>query len=108
MVTERKPRSRSTAPSRVPAQRRASKPPVSAAVDRWLGSLELDDDLGARAAIARALAQKLDEAVSSELGPAALAAAGIARELRDTLDSIRDSTDTEATDFVADIFKLSR
>lgn len=76
-----------------------------AAVDRWLKTLELDDDVSTRAAIARALATKLDESVAADSGPAAMAAAGIAKELRDVLDAIREATDTEASDFIADLFQ---
>jgi hypothetical protein len=61
------------------------------AVDALLSSLELDAAAQAKAAIARALASKLDEAGGQESGTIAMAISGIAKELRAVLDAILES-----------------
>jgi hypothetical protein len=64
---------------------------VATAVDKLLGTLELDEVGEARAEIARALAQSLDSAARSASGAALVAGASCARELRAVLDEILDS-----------------
>ena len=87
------------------APRRLPPPPPSVyvATDALLKTLELDAAGDARAAIARALAKKLDEAGESDSGTIAMATAGIAKELRAVVDSILEQTGEEL-DFVADLF----
>ena len=76
---------------------------VSEAVDGWLATVELDELGDTRASIARALAQKLDEAGHQDSGSIAMAMSGIAKELRATIDAIRD--DSGGVDlFLADLF----
>ena len=101
MVTAKKP-----APKRAPRKPpEPTGPPVTVAVAKLLASVELDDAGRARAAIATALAAKLDEAALSDSGTIAMATAGIAKELRATLDAILDDTG-EAADFVAELFTV--
>lgn len=77
--------------------------PVAEAVDKLLDGLELDDAGAANAAIARALASKLDEAQRSDSGAVAMAISGIAKELRAVIEEIRAAaSDQEA--FVTDLF----
>jgi len=69
---------------------------VSAAVESFIDSLVGLDSAGlARAAIARSLAVKLDQAEQSSSGAVAVASAGLARELSATLDTL---TATQAAD----------
>ena len=98
MVTEpAKPRSRTTKAATPP------RPSVHTTVCAWLDTLDLDDEGRANAAIARALAAKLDEAGQSDSGTIAMAISGIAKELRATLDAIKaDANETEA--WVRDLF----
>jgi hypothetical protein len=66
------------------------KPSVTAAVEAFIGDLVGLDTAGlARAAIARSLAIKLDQAETSESGAVAVASAGLARELSATLDALK-------------------
>jgi hypothetical protein len=65
--------------------------------------VDLDEAGLANAAIARALAAKLDEARDSESGAAAMAMSGIAKELRAVIDDIRDSA-SDRQSFVSDLF----
>jgi hypothetical protein len=76
---------------------------VAEAVDVLLAGLELDDAAAANAAIARALAAKLDEARASDSGAAAMAMSGIAKELRAVIDEIRQATG-DREQFVTDLF----
>lgn len=76
---------------------------VLPAVETLLKSLELNEEGNARAAIARALASKLDEAALSDSGTIAMATAGIAKELRAVLDEILAATGDDAL-FVHDLF----
>ncbi len=69
---------------------------ASEALEAMLQSLELDKPGDARAAIARALAAKLDEARDSDSATSALAIAGIARELREVIDAILESSEDDA------------
>jgi hypothetical protein len=56
-----------------------------------LADIELDKPGKARAAIALALAGKLDDAATSKSGAVAVAAAGLAKELRGVLDTLVDT-----------------
>lgn len=76
---------------------------VSAAVEKLLTGLELDDAGQAKAAIARSLAAKLDETAASTAATSYLAAAGIAKELREVIDAVLESTG-ETAEFVAGLF----
>lgn len=76
---------------------------TSAALAVLLGTLELDDAGEMRAAIARALASKLDDSVLDKSGPTAMATAGIAKELREVVDAILEATGDDGA-FVADLF----
>ena len=78
-------------------------PTVYSAVCKLLDGMELDDEGQASAAIARALAAKLDEAGQSDSGTIAMATAGIAKELRAVLDEILAATGDDAL-FVHDLF----
>ena len=78
-------------------------PSVSAAVAKLLDGMELDDAGNANAAIARALAGKLDEARTQDSGTIAMAISGIAKELRATLEAIL-ATSSETEEFIADLF----
>jgi hypothetical protein len=73
------------------------------AVERLIATLDLDAAGDANAAIARALASKLDEARDSDSGAAAVAISGIAKELRAVIDDIRDSA-SDRQSFVSDLF----
>lgn len=76
---------------------------VERAISRLLRGLELDDAGLAKAEIARTLARKLDQSSEMTGGAMAMAVAGIAKELRELVDAILESTeDNEA--FVADLF----
>jgi hypothetical protein len=62
---------------------------VTATVETFIDSLIGLDSAGlARAAIARSLAVKLDQAEQSTSGAVAVASAGLARELSATLDAL--------------------
>jgi len=64
-------------------------PTITAAVEEFVADLVgLDSAARARAAIARTLAVKLEQAESSTSGAVAAASAGIARELSATLDAL--------------------
>ena len=76
---------------------------VASAVAKLLDGMELDDAGEANAAIARALASKLDEAGQSDSGTIAMAISGIAKELRATVEAIlADAKDTE--EWVGELF----
>jgi hypothetical protein len=79
------------------------EPTVYSAVNALLSGMELDPAGNARAAIARALARKLDEAGHQDSGTIAMAMSGIAKELRGTLDTILEGTGDSQT-FLADLF----
>lgn len=94
----------------VPRKPRAPRAPrapvdrsVSAALERLLKSVELDEAGDAKAAIARALATKLDQSAGSDSGPVAMATAGIARELREVIDAILEANEDDEG-FVPDLF----
>jgi len=74
-----------------------------AALEVLLASLELDEACEMNAAIARALAGKLDEARRDSNGAVAMAISGIAKELRAVVDSILEATAND-DEFVADLF----
>jgi len=77
---------------------------VAAAIDKLLDSLFLDEAGEAKAAIARALASKLDQAASPTAPPpVAMSTAGIAKELRDVVESILEATGDD-DDPQADMF----
>jgi hypothetical protein len=64
-------------------------PSVTAAVEAFIeGLVGLDSAGAARAAIARSLAVKLDQAEESTSGAVAVASAGLARELSAVLDAL--------------------
>ena len=76
---------------------------VAQAVAKLLDGLDLDDVGEANAAIARALASKLDEAGQSDSGAIAMAISGIAKELRSTVEAIlADVRETDA--WITDLF----
>jgi hypothetical protein len=74
------------------------------AIDRLLEGLELDDETNAKAAIARALARQLDSVVGPD-APASmvLATAGIAKELREVVNALLETTG-EDDEFTVDLF----
>lgn len=72
--------------------------PVTAAVTRLLEALTLDDLGQARAAVAVALAQRIDDTSSATTGAAAMAAAGLSRELQTTLEAIVAPSEAESAD----------
>lgn len=76
---------------------------VMAAVERLLASLELDEAGEMNAAIARALAAKLDEARQSDSGAIAMAISGIAKELRAVVEAILEAS-SNTQEFVAGLF----
>jgi hypothetical protein len=76
---------------------------VTAAVNALLEDLELDKEGHARAAIARALAAKLDDAALSSSGAVSVATPGIAKELSNTLDAVL-ATQADTEEFVAGLF----
>ena len=77
--------------------------PVTESVKALLADLVLDKEGQARAAIAIALAGKLDDAAASQSGAVSVAAPGIARELSATLDALL-AGQADSSDFVAAIF----
>lgn len=76
---------------------------VKTAIEALLDGLDLDPATTANAAIARALADKLDETREAESSAASMAIAGIAKELRAVIDEIRSATDDQG-EFVTDLF----
>jgi hypothetical protein len=58
---------------------------VVTAVKAFLATLTLDEIGEARAAVALALAQRIDDTAGATTGAAAMAAAGLSRELQITL-----------------------
>lgn len=76
---------------------------VHESVEKLLASLDLDEAGRARAAIALALASKLDEASLSDSGTIAMATAGIAKELRAVIDATL-AAGNPGDDFIADLF----
>lgn len=77
---------------------------VAEAVDSLLEKLELDDEGHARAAIAHALAVRLDATASTGNGALAMAAAGLAKELSSTLDALM-SAQVDPDAFIAGLFR---
>ena len=65
--------------------------------------MDLDEAAQTNAAIAIALAAKLDEAREQDSGTIAMAISGIAKELRATIEAIL-ATSTETEEFIADLF----
>lgn len=97
-----KPRRSSAASAAKP--RRARVPSaagsVLTALEKLLDSLDLDEFDEARAAVARTLAIKLDQAsVSAD----SLAVPGTAKELREIIDVFQEASD-DAQEFVANLF----
>lgn len=86
-----------------PSPRRRRVGPVQAAVEHMLANIDLDDVGLTNAAIAKALAAKLDEAQGADSGAVAMAVAGIAKELRSTVEAIFEATN-DTNEFVADLF----
>jgi hypothetical protein len=76
---------------------------ASAQLEVWLARVQLDDAGEMSAAIARALASKLDSVQDDDSGAAAMAISGIAKELRAVIDEIRDSSG-DRQEFVSDLF----
>ena len=77
---------------------------VAGAVAWFVGSLgELDELGGLRAALAAALAGKLDQLRGADTAQAALAVPGISRELRELLGEIQGASD-DTQEFVAGLF----
>jgi hypothetical protein len=70
-------------------------PSVSEAVHGLLQGLVLDKAGEARAAIALALAAKLDQSTQSNSGAVAVAAAGLAKELSATLGAILEAQEQD-------------
>ena len=80
-----------------------SQPSVFVAVCKLLDGMDLNDEGEANAAIARALAAKLDEAGQSDSGTIAMAISGIAKELRATVEAIlSEARETDA--WISDLF----
>jgi hypothetical protein len=69
-----------------------------------LASLDLDEGAKANAAIALLLATKLDQAREDSTGVVAMATAGLAKELRATLEAIQKAGDGSA-EFVMALFQ---
>jgi hypothetical protein len=76
---------------------------ASAQLEVWLARVQLDDAAEVSAAIARALAAKLDSVKDDDSGAAAIAISPIAKELRAVIDEIRDSSG-DRQEFVSDLF----
>jgi hypothetical protein len=76
---------------------------VLAALDAFLATLELDEAGATSAAIARTLAEKLDQARRDRTGAVAMAVAGLAKELRSVLEAIVEAT-ADPDEFVAGLF----
>jgi len=77
-----------------------SRAGVAAALETMLDGLELDEAGQLQAAIARALAIRLDSVVESASGPTQTTA-GMAQELRAVIDAILTPTDPVDQAFVA-------
>lgn len=117
MVTPKKPApATKTAPTtKAPARLKASTPPakrriasvpkpgVTATLEAFLSTLELDEANATRGAVAIVLANKLDQARSDHTGAVAMAVAGLARELSDVLDAILEGTAAD-DEFVRGLF----
>lgn len=73
------------------------------ALDQLLATIDLDEAGLVNAAIARALALKLDEAGRSDSGTIAMAISGIAKELRSVVESILEGV-AERDEFVEGLF----
>lgn len=104
-AAEKAPPAARTAVKKAPARRPVAAPDrsVATAVEKLLATLTLDEAGEARAAIARALARKLDQSAVSDSGPVAMSMAGIAKELRDVVDAILEGTGDDEL-FVAGLF----
>ena len=72
-------------------------------LEAWLSQVELDEASEVNAAIARALAAKLDAVREDSSGAAAMAISGIAKELRAVIVDIRDASG-ERQEFLTDLF----
>ena len=89
---------------KAPARRTAApKGQVLTALDAFLRTLDLDEAQQTNAAIARALATKLDQAKADQTGAVAMAVAGLAKELRSVVDAIADATSGD-DDLMGDLF----
>lgn len=74
-----------------------------AKLEQLIATLTLDAAGETNAAIAYALALKLDEAQHSDSGAVAMAIGGIAKELRAVIDAICESA-SDRQEFVSDLF----
>lgn len=76
--------------------------PVTAAVNAEVRSLgDLTEHQVTTAALAKALAQKVDQAASSKTGAIALAVGSLIKELRSTMEELRSpSSDAANSDLV--------
>jgi hypothetical protein len=76
--------------------------PVTAAVNSEIRSLgDLTEHQATTAALAKSLAQKIDQTQSSKTGAIALAVGSLIKELRSTMDELRSpSTDAANSDLV--------
>lgn len=101
MVTRRTASPRQSSTRRTPVGSRDDQ--VLAAVDAYLATLNLDEVGKARAAIARTLATKLDQARADTTGAVAMATSSLARELRETLEAIVEAS-IDNDEFVAGLF----
>ncbi len=89
-----------------PTRRRSSHQAtgqVLGALEKLLGTLELDELGETRAALARTLAEKLDQVRKSDVAQAAMAVPGISKELREVLDAIQEASD-DSQEFVKSLF----
>lgn len=76
---------------------------VKEAVEGLLGTIDLDKLGEARASLARALAEKMDQVLVSDSGQAAQALPAISKELREVIDAIQEASDDSA-EFVSGLF----
>jgi len=76
--------------------------PATAAVNAEIRSLgDLNHHQATTAALAKALAQKIDQAASSKTGAIALAVGSLIKELRSTMEELRSpSSDAANSDLV--------
>lgn len=81
----------------------APKGRVADALEKLLGTLDLDELGDTRAALARSLALKVDQVLYHDSPEAAKAMAGISKELREVLEAIQEASDDSA-DYVDGLF----
>ncbi len=72
--------------------------PVTKAVKALIATLTLDELGEARAAVAVALAERIDNTSGAVTGAAAMAASGLSRELQVTLEAIMVPANAEEAD----------